>query len=109
MFIDLFDSLGTMLAVCREAGLADEKGEIKQLPAMLRVDAVATVAGAVLGTSTTTAYIKSASGVAVGRAHRFGGSGHRRALFFSLCSSNPLSVRFPAMQRPLLLSPLEFS
>jgi AGZA family xanthine/uracil permease-like MFS transporter len=66
MFIDLFDSLGTMLAVCREAGLADEKGEIKELPAMLKADAVATVAGAMLGTSTTTAYIESASGVAEG-------------------------------------------
>ncbi len=66
MFIDLFDSLGTMLAVCREAGLADEKGEIKELPAMLKADAVATVAGAVLGTSTTTSYIESASGVAEG-------------------------------------------
>ncbi len=66
MFIDLFDSLGTMLAVCREAGLADEKGEIQQLPTMLKADAVATVAGAVLGTSTTTTYIESASGVADG-------------------------------------------
>ena len=66
MFIDLFDSLGTMLAVCREAGLSDEKGEIKELPSMLKADAVATVAGALLGTSTTTAYIESASGVAEG-------------------------------------------
>jgi xanthine/uracil/vitamin C permease (AzgA family) len=54
--IDLFDSLGTMLAVCRKAGLVDEKGEIKELPAMLKGGAVATVAGAMLGTSTTTAY-----------------------------------------------------
>lgn len=66
MFIDLFDSLGTMLAVCREAGMADENGDIKELPAMLKADAVATVAGAVLGTSTTTAYIESASGVTEG-------------------------------------------
>jgi AGZA family xanthine/uracil permease-like MFS transporter len=66
MFIDLFDSLGTMLAVCREAGLANEKGEIKELPSMLKADAVATVAGALLGTSTTTTYIESAAGVAEG-------------------------------------------
>jgi AGZA family xanthine/uracil permease-like MFS transporter len=66
MFIDLFDSLGTMLAVCREAGLADEKGDIQQLPAMLKADAVATVVGALLGTSTTTTYIESAAGVAEG-------------------------------------------
>ena len=66
MFIDLFDSLGTMLAVCREAGLSDEKGEIQQLPVMLKADAVATVVGALLGTSTTTTYIESAAGVAEG-------------------------------------------
>jgi AGZA family xanthine/uracil permease-like MFS transporter len=66
MFIDLFDSLGTMLAVCREAGLSNAKGDIKELPTMLKADAVATVAGSVLGTSTTTTYIESASGVAEG-------------------------------------------
>jgi adenine/guanine/hypoxanthine permease len=66
MFIDLFDSLGTMLAVCREAGLTDERGNIQQLPVMLKADAVATVAGALLGTSTTTTYIESAAGVAEG-------------------------------------------
>ena len=66
MFVDLFDSLGTMLAVCREAGMADEKGEIAKLPQMLTADAVATVGGALLGTSTTTTYIESASGVADG-------------------------------------------
>jgi adenine/guanine/hypoxanthine permease len=66
MFIDLFDSLGTMLAVCREAGMDGKDGEIKELPAMLKADAVATVAGALLGTSTTTAYIESASGVGEG-------------------------------------------
>lgn len=66
MFVDLFDSLGTLLAVCREAGLANEKGEIQGLPRMLTADAIATVVGAVLGTSTTTTYIESASGVSDG-------------------------------------------
>jgi len=66
MFVDLFDSLGTMLAVCREAGLADEHGEIPQLPTMLKADAIATVGGAILGTSTTTTFIESAAGVADG-------------------------------------------
>jgi len=65
MFVDLFDSLGTMLAVCREAGL-EKDGEIRDLPKMLTADAVATVGGALLGTSTTTTYIESASGVADG-------------------------------------------
>jgi adenine/guanine/hypoxanthine permease len=66
MFVDLFDSLGTMLAVCREAGLTDEQGEVQKLPQMLQADAWATVLGALLGTSTTTTYIESASGVADG-------------------------------------------
>ena len=66
MFVDLFDSLGTMLAVCREAGMVDETGNIPRLPRMLSADAIATLGGALLGTSTTTAYIESASGVSDG-------------------------------------------
>lgn len=66
MFVDLFDSLGTMLAVCREAGLTDDHGEVHNLPQMLQADAWATVFGALLGTSTTTTYIESASGVSDG-------------------------------------------
>jgi len=66
MFVDLFDSLGTLLAVCREAGLIDKDGEIPGLGRMLTADAIATVVGALLGTSTTTAYIESASGVSDG-------------------------------------------
>jgi AGZA family xanthine/uracil permease-like MFS transporter len=65
MFVDLFDSLGTLLAVCREADM-EKDGDIKDLPRMLSADAVATVFGALLGTSTTTSYIESASGVAEG-------------------------------------------
>jgi AGZA family xanthine/uracil permease-like MFS transporter len=65
MFVDLFDSLGTLLAVCREANL-EKDGDIKDLPRMLSADAVATVFGSLLGTSTTTSYIESASGVAEG-------------------------------------------
>ncbi|BCR04309.1 guanine permease [Desulfuromonas versatilis] len=66
MFVDLFDSLGTMLAVCREAGMVDKDGNIPALPRMLTADALATVGGSLLGTSTTTAYIESASGVSDG-------------------------------------------
>ncbi|BCA80299.1 NCS2 family permease [Desulfuromonas sp. AOP6] len=66
MFVDLFDSLGTMLAVCREAGMADKDGNIPGLPKMLTADAMATIGGALLGTSTTTTYVESASGVSDG-------------------------------------------
>ena len=65
MFVDLFDSLGTLLAVCREAGM-EKDGDIKDMPKMLSADAVATVFGSILGTSTTTSYIESAAGVAEG-------------------------------------------
>jgi len=66
MFMDLFDSLGTLLAVCHEADMVQEDGDIPRLPRMLTADALATVGGALLGTSTTTAFIESASGVADG-------------------------------------------
>ncbi|MCD6526280.1 MAG: NCS2 family permease [Desulfuromonas sp.] len=66
MFVDLFDSLGTMMAVCREANMVDEKGDIPMLSRLLYADALATIGGALLGTSTTTAFIESASGVSDG-------------------------------------------
>lgn len=95
MFVDLFDSLGTMLAVCREAGITDEKGEIPDLPRMLTADAVATVAGSLLGTSTTTTYIESASGVADGG--RTGLTGVVTAiLFFLAMFFTPLIAAVPA-------------
>lgn len=95
MFVDLFDSLGTMLAVCREAGMTDDKGEVPALPRMLTADAVATVAGSLLGTSTTTTYIESASGVADGG--RTGLTGIVTAtLFFLAMFFTPLIAAVPA-------------
>jgi AGZA family xanthine/uracil permease-like MFS transporter len=95
MFVDLFDSLGTMLAVCREAKMTDDKGEIPALPRMLTADAVATVAGSLLGTSTTTTYIESASGVSDG-----GRTGltavTTAALFFLAMFFTPLISAVPA-------------
>ena len=57
---------GTLLAVCREANMVDDDGKIPGLPRMLTADALATVGGALLGTSTTTTYIESAAGVSDG-------------------------------------------
>jgi len=94
MFVDLFDSLGTMLAVCREAGMVDEHGEIPRLPRMLTADALATVGGALLGTSTTTTFIESASGVADGG--RTGLTGVvTAALFFGAVFFTPLIAAVP--------------
>jgi len=66
MFVDLFDSIGTIVACSYEAGLVEEDGTIKKIDKMLEADAIASIAGAVLGTSTTTTYIESASGIADG-------------------------------------------
>jgi len=65
-FIDMFDSVGTLVACCHQANMVDENNKIRGLDKLLRIDAFATVAGAVLGTSTTTAYIESAAGIEQG-------------------------------------------
>jgi AGZA family xanthine/uracil permease-like MFS transporter len=66
MFIDMFDSIGTLVACCHKAEMADEQGRIRGLDRLLGIDAVATMAGAVLGTSPTTAYAESAAGIEQG-------------------------------------------
>ena len=66
MFVDMFDSVGTLLAVSGQAGMMDEDGKIKRLDRMLTIDAAATMFGAVCGTSTTTSYIESAAGIEQG-------------------------------------------
>ncbi|MDP6636458.1 MAG: NCS2 family permease [Phycisphaerae bacterium] len=66
MFVDLFDSVGTIVACSHEAGLIDQSGRIGKINRMLEADAVATVFGAILGTSTTTTYIESGAGIAEG-------------------------------------------
>jgi AGZA family xanthine/uracil permease-like MFS transporter len=66
MFIDMFDSIGTLVACCHEAKMVDEKGTIKGLDRLLQIDAAASMLGAVLGTSSISSYIESASGIEEG-------------------------------------------
>lgn len=66
MFVDLFDSIGTIVACSYEAGHVEKDGSIRNVDKVLEADAVATIAGSLLGTSTTTTYIESASGIADG-------------------------------------------
>ena len=66
MFVDLFDSVGSIMACAYEAGMVDKNGKIKKVGKVLEADAVATIAGSLLGTSTTTTYVESASGIAAG-------------------------------------------
>lgn len=66
LFIDMFDTIGTVVGVSVKSGMVDEKGQVEGINKILMADAVATVAGSMFGTSTTTTYIESASGVAEG-------------------------------------------
>lgn len=66
LFIDMFDTVGTLIGVSTKAKMVDEKGNIPHLKQAFMADAIATTAGAILGTSTTTTYVESASGVAQG-------------------------------------------
>lgn len=66
LFVDLFDTLGTLVGVSTKAGFLDENGQLPKVKGALLADAVATTGGAVLGTSTVTTFVESASGVAEG-------------------------------------------
>ena len=66
LFIDMFDTVGTLVGVCTKANMVDEKGNINRLKQAFMADAIATTSGAFLGTSTTTTYVESAAGVAQG-------------------------------------------
>lgn len=66
LFIDMFDTIGTVVGVSMKAGMIDENGKIDKIGRILLADAVATTAGSCLGASTTTTYIESAAGVGEG-------------------------------------------
>jgi AGZA family xanthine/uracil permease-like MFS transporter len=66
LFVDLFDNIGTLVAVGKQAGLFDESQKIPRVEKILLADATATIAGSLAGTSTVTSYIESAAGVAAG-------------------------------------------
>jgi len=66
LFVDLFDTIGTLAGIGTQAGYIDENGELPRANQALMADAVGTTAGSILGTSTVTSYIESASGIAEG-------------------------------------------
>ncbi|HJO91963.1 MAG TPA: NCS2 family permease [Victivallales bacterium] len=66
LFMDLFDTIGTLIGVATKAGLIDKNGNMPKMKEALFADAIGTTFGAILGTSTVTAYVESASGVAEG-------------------------------------------
>jgi AGZA family xanthine/uracil permease-like MFS transporter len=66
LFVDLFDTAGTLVGVAHRAGLLDDQGRLPRLKKALLADSTATIVGALFGTSTTTSYIESAAGVNAG-------------------------------------------
>ena len=82
LFIDMFDTMGTVIGVSQKAGMVDEKGNVDGIDKMFMADSIATVAGACFGTSTTTTYVESASGVGAGG--RTGLTAFTAALCFAL-------------------------
>ena len=101
-FVDLFDSLGTLIGISHKANLLDAKGRLPKARGAFLADSIATIGGALLGTSTTTTYIESASGIAAGG--RTGltafttGSCFLLALFFApLVSSIPAVATTPVL------------
>ena len=102
LFIDIFDTVGTLVGVCTKANMFDKNGNIYRIRQAFMADSIATTAGAILGTSTTTTYVESAAGVSQG-----GRSGLTAfsiaicfvvALFFSpLFLSIPAAATTPAL------------
>lgn len=66
LFVDFFDTAGTLLAVCSKIGLVDENENVQNIDKALLADSTGTIIGSILGTSTVTSYIESTSGVAAG-------------------------------------------
>ena len=95
LFVDLFDTLGTLIGVSTKANMLDENGRLPNIKPALLSDAIATSAGAVLGTSTTTTFVESAAGVAVGG--RTGLTAMTTAILFLLATLfSPLFTSIPS-------------
>ena len=95
LFIDMFDTVGTLVGVCTKANMIDKDGKIYRIKQAFMADAIATTAGAVLGTSTTTTYIESAAGVAQGG--RSGLTAFSVAVCFAIALFfSPLFLSIPA-------------
>ncbi len=83
LFVDLFDTSGTLIGAAHKGNLLDEKGNLPRLGRALMADSTATMAGAALGTSTTTSYVESTAGIAAGG--RTGLTAVVVAVLFLLC------------------------
>lgn len=95
LFVDFFDTVGTLVGVCSKANMLDEKGEVPNVGKALMSDAIATSAGSALGVSTVTTYVESATGVSAG-----GRTGYTAittgALFLGAMFFSPIFVAIPS-------------
>lgn len=95
LFVDMFDTIGTLIGVSSKANMLDENGRLPHIKGALLADAVATTAGAVLGTSTTTTFVESASGVTEGG--RTGLTAFTTAILFGLALFlSPIFLAIPS-------------
>ena len=103
MFVDLFDSVGTIVACSYEAGFIDKDGKVKHVDKILEADAVATVVGSLLGTSTTTTFIESASGIADGARTGFASVVTAGLFFLALFFAPLIGIVPPYATSPALI------
>ena len=97
LFVDMFDTIGTLIGVSSKANMLDEEGKLPQIKGALLADAIATTAGAVLGTSTTTTFVESASGVTEGG--RTGLTAVTTAILFGLSLFlSPIFLAIPSFE-----------
>jgi len=95
LFVDLFDTSGTLIAVAQKGNMLDKEGRLPRLGRALLADSTATMAGSVMGTSTTTSYIESGAGIAAGG--RTGLTAVVVGLLFLACLFiSPLAAAIPA-------------
>lgn len=103
LFIDIFDSIGTLIGLASKAGYLDEKGNVLGADKVLTADAVGSTIGACLGTSTPVAYIESASGIAEGGRTGLAGVTIAGLFFLSLFFSPILTVIPSFATAPVLI------
>ena len=95
LFVDLFDTIGTLIGVSSKAGMLDEEGRLPAIRPALLSDAIATTCGAILGTSTTGTYVESSAGIAIGG--RTGLTAITTGCLFLLsCFFSPLFTSIPS-------------
>ncbi|MEG0177729.1 NCS2 family permease [Anaerorhabdus sp.] len=104
LFVDFFDTAGTLVAVGNDIGLVNEEGEMENIEKALLADSVGTVVGSVLGTSTVTSFVESGSGVAAGGRTGLTACVTGCLFFLSVFFSPLLSVVTSAVTAPALIT-----